>query len=117
MLGAVRWDWQKRPTDKMTRPVSQNEDYEPTLGLLERVEMYSGKQPGDPIFGTKRMVDVFKGEGKAERIMVPVRIAIGADAVVLIKKKCEEMLGVVEEWQDPSSSTNVGNLHTDIEQN
>ncbi|CZR63892.1 related to ketoreductases [Phialocephala subalpina] len=64
-----------------------------------------GFQPGDPILGVKRMVDVLKGEGETKGKKLPLRMPIGGDAVELVKGRCEEMVKEIGEWEGLGRNT------------
>jgi NAD(P)-dependent dehydrogenase (short-subunit alcohol dehydrogenase family) len=66
-----------------------------------------GKQPGDPIKGVERIVDVVKSEGLAKGKELPPTLALGSDAVAFIRQKCHEQLKLLEEWEQVSSSTDL----------
>ncbi|KAL6080574.1 putative Short-chain oxidoreductase [Balamuthia mandrillaris] len=87
-------------------------DYEPTAGaVLKMLREYDGKQPGDPVKAAQRTVDVLTLSGSAEgRKEIPVRLALGRDALELIKKKMEASLALLEEWKDLS----IGTEHDDV---
>lgn len=63
-------------------------------------------QPGDPEKLVRMMVDIVKGEGIAHGRRVPMRIPIGPDCFADVKRRCEETLGTLEEWEDVMTSTN-----------
>ena len=44
-------------------------------------------------------------EGKAAGRGIPPRFALGSDAVATLRKKCEDTLTLLKEWEDVSSST------------
>lgn len=68
----------------------------------------NGKQPGDPRKAAEIVVDVVKQEGRAAGKGIPERLALGQDAVGLIREKCQRTLKLLEEWQEISCSTDFG---------
>jgi len=98
----------KVPTGK------QVADYDGLKALMDKaIGGKRGQQPGDPVKGVKLMVDVLRGEGAAKTCLeksggkLPLRMPVGADAVELVRGRCEEILGVVKDWEDLSRSTDV----------
>jgi hypothetical protein len=65
----------------------------------------NGNQPGDPEKAVQRMVVVVRGEGVAEGREWPARLPLGRDALVIIRRKCEETLRICEEWEGVICST------------
>ena len=65
------------------------------------------KQPGDPGKLVDVVVDLVKGEGIAEGRELPLRLPLGSDCYGLVKGKCEEMLGVLEQWKEVIKSTDI----------
>lgn len=70
----------------------------------------NGNQPGDPILGIAKMVDVIKAEGMAKGKTIAWRMPLGTDAVEIIRGRCEETLKVVSEWEELSTSTDFPGL-------
>ena len=62
-------------------------------------------QPGDPNKAAERLVDGVKGQGAAEGRAMPKRLVIGADAIQAIRKKCQMMLKVCDEWEEFGADT------------
>ncbi|KAK1780576.1 hypothetical protein QBC45DRAFT_104940 [Copromyces sp. CBS 386.78] len=71
----------------------------------DALETYNGKQPGDVDKSAKVIVDVLTKSGVAKDREVPVRLALGADTLEVIRKKCEDTLRLIGEWEDISRST------------
>lgn len=65
---------------------------------------YNNKQPGDVEKGTKVIVDVLTGRSGRD---VPYRLVLGADANRTIRGKCEETIGLMEEWEDITTKTDL----------
>tara|TARA_R110002060_G_scaffold54057_1_gene64687 strand:+ start:183 stop:485 length:303 start_codon:yes stop_codon:yes gene_type:complete len=61
-----------------------------------------GTQRNDSVKGVERIIEVVKGEGRAEGREFPRRLALGEDAVREIREKCLEILRGLEEWEDVS---------------
>jgi len=64
------------------------------------------KQPGDLGKLVDVVVDLVRGEGVAEGKELPLRLPLGSDCYGLVKGTCEEMLGVLEQWEGVIRSTN-----------
>jgi NAD(P)-dependent dehydrogenase (short-subunit alcohol dehydrogenase family) len=77
--------------------------YEGTSAAAARdaMEMYNGNQPGDVDKCAKAIVDVLT---RADGREVPMRLVTGSDAVEVVRKKCNETLQLVSEWEDVSTS-------------
>ncbi|KAK3354960.1 hypothetical protein B0H65DRAFT_414622 [Neurospora tetraspora] len=71
----------------------------------DALEAYNGKQPGDVDKSAKVIVDVLTKDGVAKGREVPVRLALGTDTLEVIRKKCEETLRLIGEWEEISRST------------
>ncbi|CZR57759.1 related to ketoreductases [Phialocephala subalpina] len=83
------------------------EDYKPvTEPLFTTFKKYHQQQPGDPAKGVQRIIDTVLGENDAAGKEFPVSLALGSDAVEQIRKKCEETLKLLDEWEAVSSNTN-----------
>ena len=71
---------------------------------IKLMEVVNNKQPGDINKGAKVMVDALTGAtGKP----VPLRLYLGQDAYEHIGDKCRETLGVLEEWKDICTKTDL----------
>ncbi|KAI8311361.1 hypothetical protein K4K61_012276 [Colletotrichum sp. SAR11_59] len=64
-----------------------------------------GTEPGDPEKAVERMVELVRGEGMAAGREVPLRVPLGTDGWGRIKKKCEDMVKICEDWEDVAKST------------
>lgn len=58
-----------------------------------------GRQPGDPVKLAHVVLDLVREEGLAEGRKVPFRMLVGRDCVEGVRGKCEDVLGVVREWE------------------
>ncbi|KAL6070229.1 Oxidoreductase BOA17 [Balamuthia mandrillaris] len=83
------------------------DDYKPSAGYaLKVVKERDGKQEGDAVKGAQRIVDVLTLSGSAAgRQQIPIRFALGGDAVEAIKGKIQSSLAMLEEWKDLSLGT------------
>ncbi|KAJ3284265.1 hypothetical protein HK104_010024 [Borealophlyctis nickersoniae] len=82
------------------------QDYDPAVeSVRAALNEYNGKQPGDPVKGAKVIVDVLTKSGAAAGREIPVRLPLGSDALVHIKKKCDDTVALLEEWRDVIAST------------
>lgn len=71
-------------------------------------------QPGDPVLAVERMVDIARLENLTEQQAnnLPLRIAIGSDAVDTMKRKSLETLETLSNWTEFSCSTDFPNAET-----
>lgn len=84
------------------------EDYKPvTEALFSQFKGAHQQQPGDPVKGVQRIIDVVKGENGAAGKEFPLSVALGSDAVAHIRQKCNDTLKLLEEWEDVSSNTDL----------
>lgn len=65
----------------------------------------NGKQVGDPKKGVNIIIDVIKGANGAAAQEWPSSLLLGSDAVDLVRKKCENTLREIDEWENLSKST------------
>jgi len=66
--------------------------------------------PGDVVKMANAIVDMVKGEGAAKERKLPVRVVLGSDALKLVTQKCQEQLGLSNEFEDISLSTDRDDL-------
>jgi hypothetical protein len=84
------------------------EDYKPIRDAVGQfVESIDGHQPGDPEKAVKIIVDVVKGEGKAEGKALPERLPLGPDCLATLRKKAVSNLTICNEWEEVIRSTNI----------
>ncbi|KAH6616846.1 oxidoreductase,short chain dehydrogenase-like protein [Boeremia exigua] len=62
----------------------------------------SGQQPGDPIKGANRIIDMVKGEGLAKGKDLPTTLMLGEDSWGMAKKKAEDQLKLLSQWEEAS---------------
>ncbi|KAI1141394.1 NAD(P)-binding protein [Hypoxylon sp. FL0543] len=62
-------------------------------------------QPGDAQKAVKIIVDLVRKEGCAEGKEVPFRFPLGRDCYDALKEKCEETLGLLQDWHHVINST------------
>ena len=83
-------------------------DYEGLFaGIKGFIEAGDGKQPGDTVKGVERMIDVLKGEGVAKGRDMPKRLPLGSEVVDRTKARCNELIRIVDEWEDVIKSTDL----------
>ncbi|KAJ5128685.1 hypothetical protein N7448_002402 [Penicillium atrosanguineum] len=79
--------------------------------LTEAVEngfaSLDGNQIGDPVKGVALIIDLVKGKNVAAGKEWPSQLPIGSDAVGVIRKKCEETLRELEQWEELAKSTDA----------
>ncbi|KAH7071109.1 oxidoreductase,short chain dehydrogenase-like protein [Paraphoma chrysanthemicola] len=79
-------------------------DYKPVID--EKYAMfkgYDGLQPGDPQKAVERVVDTIKGEGLAKGKELPPTLYLGGDVIAQAKKRFEDQLALIKEWEDVGS--------------
>lgn len=83
-------------------------DYQELVKTLsDGLTEHDGKQRGDPKKLAEIVVDIVKQEGKAAGKGIPERLALGEDAVKIIREKCERTLKLLKEWEEISCSTDL----------
>ncbi|KPM43012.1 hypothetical protein AK830_g3538 [Neonectria ditissima] len=97
---------------------------EPESGIEEYAEIKKGMadihaatqaaQPGDPLLAVERMIDIVKLENLTEEQAnnLPLRIAVGSDAVDTMKRKSQETLETLQTWTEFSCSTDFPDKET-----
>lgn len=87
---------------------SKIKDYgEITAMMTESFSSLNGSQLGDARKGVDSVIDVVKGENGTAGKEWPASLLLGSDAVALIRKKCEDVLRQVGEWEALSKSTDL----------
>ena len=82
------------------------DDLKPVMEpLRSTLDSYDRKQPGDPIKGAKLIVDALTGSGVCVGRVLPLRLALGKDAVELINRVVAREKKTLDEWEDLSIST------------
>jgi hypothetical protein len=66
-----------------------------------------GSAAGDPVKIARVVADVVRGEGVAAGRPWPGTLVLGEDAERDVRAKCEEMLGLLDEWKDVVRGTAV----------
>lgn len=83
-------------------------EYEGLVEVLRGVvREKNGRQPGDPKKAVEATVGLVKGEGQAKGREIPWRMPLGRDGAAEIKRKCEEMLKVLDDWECVIGGTDV----------
>ncbi|KAJ3507926.1 hypothetical protein NMY22_g16781 [Coprinellus aureogranulatus] len=82
-------------------------DYEPIIRETEReLQIYDGKQPGDPKKAVHVIVDLVHGQGKFEgKEELPTSLAFGSDAYQIIKESLDTDASNLEKWKEVTHST------------
>ncbi|RDW92275.1 putative oxidoreductase YusZ [Coleophoma crateriformis] len=85
---------------------SKFEEYKPlSNAVIGGVKGYSGQQQGDPHKAVEIIIDIVKKEGKSAGKGFPAKLPLGADAVAQMRKKCTDVLKLLDDWEEISSST------------
>ena len=71
-------------------------------GGLKMLREVDGKQPGDPGKTAEVIVDVVRDEGSAQGKPWPTILALGKDAMTIIKGKCQAVIKAVDDWEGVS---------------
>lgn len=76
--------------------------------MAQRHAVTTGAQPGDPVAGAEKIVDLAKKGGHVlggSSASLPLRIPIGSDAVKIMRSKCEDTLASLSTWEGFAKST------------
>lgn len=94
------------------------EAYHPAFGAMIKGFMTEvvPHVPGDKEKLPTAVIDVITGEGMAKGRKWPVRVALGPDAVAVVRQKCEEQLELLKEWEDVSGSTSRNSWNGQVSQ-
>ena len=93
-------------SNKMKAARSTIPDYaEFSNGLIEYLAREDNAQPGNPVTLVEIILDLVRQEGVAAGKEMPFRLPLGVDVYDDMKQKCEETLGMLEEWRDVIRST------------
>ncbi|KAK1224318.1 hypothetical protein PQX77_012786 [Marasmius sp. AFHP31] len=83
-------------------------DYDETRAKCIKIfDETEGRQPGDPEKAVELLVDVVRGEGRAEGKPWTGYLPMGADAVADIKNKCEKVTKAVDAWSDEATKLGI----------
>lgn len=63
--------------------------------------------PGDTEKGAAAMIDLVKGTGLAAGKKILVRVPMGTDSWLAIKKECEDTLTILKDWEEFAKSTDI----------
>lgn len=63
--------------------------------------------PGDTKKGVAAMIDLVKGTGLAAGKKIPVRVPLGTDSWLAIKRECEDTLAILKDWEEFARSTDI----------
>ncbi|KAJ5096111.1 hypothetical protein NUU61_005467 [Penicillium alfredii] len=104
--GTFRTELLNEPNCKSAR--TKFEDYRAlTETVSSGFRTLNGTQIGDARKGAERVIDVVKGQNGTAGKEWPMSLLVGSDAVAVIRKKCEDTLRQVAEWEDFSKSTDL----------
>lgn len=68
---------------------------------------FDGNQMGDTRNAAERVVDIVRGANATAGRAWPSCLALGSDSVAMIRKKCQDTLRQLEEWEEFSVSTDL----------
>jgi NAD(P)-dependent dehydrogenase (short-subunit alcohol dehydrogenase family) len=107
--GYTRTEFLQAVDGKERRVVAKRalEVYEtgPVKYVKDAMEATNGKQPGDVEKMGRVIVDVLTGEGVGKGREVPVRLPLGSDTIAQVRKRAEEYLAMVEQWEGVAKMT------------
>ncbi|KAJ5108942.1 hypothetical protein N7456_005617 [Penicillium angulare] len=90
------------------RAAPKYKDYEElNMTVSGDFDQLAGNQTGDPQKAAELVVNVVKGENGTGGKKWPSTLLLGSDAVDLIRKRCQETLRELDEWEVLSRSTDV----------
>lgn len=73
---------------------------------IKRFKSIPGTEKGDPSKAMELVVDVVRGEGKAEGKAWPGYLILGEDAIGNLTSKCTGLMKIADEWKDISADVN-----------
>jgi len=83
-------------------------DYsELSKATIAGLEQEDRKQPGDPVKFVEHVLDLVRGEGIAKGREVPFRLPLGKDVYEEVKRKCEETLKLLANWEEVINGTDI----------
>ncbi|KAL0060157.1 hypothetical protein AAF712_013051 [Marasmius tenuissimus] len=83
-------------------------DYDETREKCVKIfDATEGRQPGDPEKAVELLVDIVRGEGRAEGKPWTGYLPMGADAVADVKNKCEKIMKAVDVWSDEATKLGI----------
>lgn len=89
-------------------PKNSIEDYVPVIKpYKDMFSMYDHMQPGDPAKGAQLIVEALTGTGRCSGRELPVRLAIGSDAVAMIGGVLEGNKKELDAWTDLAVTTDI----------
>lgn len=82
------------------------DDLRPVMDpLRESFATYNHNQPGDPVKGSKLIVEALTGSGRCEGKTLPWRLGMGSDYVTTVEEILAEEKKELEDWKKLSLST------------
>jgi NAD(P)-dependent dehydrogenase (short-subunit alcohol dehydrogenase family) len=95
--GRFRTDWAGRSLEVAPSTIA---DYLPTIGVIrQQMNRVNGHQEGDPVRGADAIIQAVDTQRP------PLRLALGADAVVAIRQKLAAVSNELSAWEALSVST------------
>ncbi|KAK2601791.1 hypothetical protein QQS21_004675 [Conoideocrella luteorostrata] len=82
-----------------------NDESTPTGQTRRRLIEVDSNQPGDVVKGCQVIVDALTATGVTQGRDLPVRIILGKDCDHVIRDKCSQTIGILDEWKDAIRST------------
>lgn len=95
--GQFRTDWAGRSMVRAERSIAAYDTVMDPIRAARQAK--SGNQPGDPAKAAQALLKLVAAENP------PVRLYLGADALMLVKNKIEAMQAEIAAWEEVSRST------------
>ena len=93
---AIFEETNRKRAEKRIEDIRETVDEMMRVGVLEQ----NGKQAGDPVRGAEVLVEALTKTGRCVGRKLPIRMALGRDAVERIPQMLEGQRKEVEEWKD-----------------
>ncbi|KAL4790066.1 hypothetical protein BDV19DRAFT_402375 [Aspergillus venezuelensis] len=81
-----------------------------TREYRDALKEYSLKQPGDPVKGAKVLVEALTGTGRCVGKKVPARLALGRDALEVIRGSMDKEREMLDGWEEIIGSTDCDDV-------
>ncbi|KAH6713526.1 3-oxoacyl-reductase [Leptodontidium sp. MPI-SDFR-AT-0119] len=82
------------------------DDLKPVMDPLRQAfKSYNHNQPGDPVKGSRLIVEALTGTGRCEGRTLPLRLGMGSDYVATVEGILDEAKKNLEDWKELSLST------------
>lgn len=87
------------------------DDLEPVMGpQRSTLDAVDNNQPGNPVKGSKLIVEVLTGTGRCAGRKLPSRFVFGSDAVATVDGILEKHKKELDEWRDITVTTDCDDV-------